>query len=100
LAAGGPEQIEQETDGGGFARAIEPEEAKDLAWVNVQVEIIQGDERPLSFGKAANRNGRRGRAIGTGVRKLARHKGNGFLRLHRHWRGCLICLQRVVVRHG
>ena len=31
FAAGGPEQIEQETDGRGLARAIEPEEAKTLA---------------------------------------------------------------------
>ena len=29
FAAGGPEQIEQETDGRGLARAIQPEEAKD-----------------------------------------------------------------------
>jgi hypothetical protein len=34
------------------------------------------------------------------VRNLTRHRGNGFLRFHRHWRGWLICLQMAVVRQG
>ena len=87
LAAGGPEQIEQETDGRGLARAIQPEEAKTLAPVDVQVEIVQGGERPISFGKAANRNGGRGRAVRARMRILARLIGNGFLRFQRQWRG-------------
>jgi hypothetical protein len=42
LAAGGPEQIEQEADGRGLARAIQPEEPKNLTPVDVEVEIVQG----------------------------------------------------------
>ena len=40
LAAGGPEQIEQEADGRGLACAVQPEEAKDLSPVDVEVETV------------------------------------------------------------
>ena len=89
FAGAGPEQIEQQTDRGGLARAIQPEEAKNLAPVNVEVEVVQGGERPVSFRQAANRNGGRGRALRAGARALARRAGNDFLRFHRRPGGWL-----------
>ena len=46
-----------ETDGGRLARAIQAEEAEDLALDYVQIEIVQRGERSISFREATNRNG-------------------------------------------
>ncbi len=71
LAAGGAEQIEQEADGRGLPCAIQPEEAERLASVDVEVEILQGGEWPVSLGEAANRNHGLRRAVRAHLRILA-----------------------------
>src|SRR4029077_17712077 len=58
-SAGGPQQIEEQTDGGRFACAIQTEKAEDLALNDVQIEIIQRGGGAISFREATNRNGGR-----------------------------------------
>ena len=57
LAAGRPQQVQEEPDGRGLARAIQAEEAQDFAPDNLQVQILQRGERSVPFSEAANRNG-------------------------------------------
>ncbi len=49
------QEAEQQADGRGLARAIGPKEAKDLAFANVDREVIQGayDLVPAAWGEAA-----------------------------------------------
>ena len=42
VALGGEEQAEQQLDGGGLARAVGPEQAEDLAPVDLKVEGLEG----------------------------------------------------------
>ena len=43
------QQTAQHPDGGGFARAVGAEEAEDLAALDVQVDMIHGDEAAEAF---------------------------------------------------
>jgi len=87
-AAGGPEQIEEQADGGGFACAIQTEKAEDLALNDVEVEIVQRGERAVSFREATNRNGGRLR-VGGAHRFVAEHPGMNLFRQHGLWTGLL-----------
>ena len=54
IARGGAQQVEQDSDGGGLAGAVQPEESKDLATRNLQVKMIYSDESAVAFGQSTN----------------------------------------------
>jgi hypothetical protein len=87
LAAGRPEQVEQQPDGGRLARAVETEEPENFAWVNVQGQLVEGEEPSIAFGQSAKGNrrfgGRRGKRYLTGRRQM-------------DW----LCLHSALIRQG
>ena len=54
IARGGAQQVEQDSDGGSLAGAVQPEESKDLTAVNLQIEIIYSDESTVAFSQSSN----------------------------------------------
>ena len=56
IARGGTQQVEQDSDGGRLAGAVQPEESKDLTTQNLQVKVIYGDESAIAFGQSTNRD--------------------------------------------
>src|ERR1017187_3279136 len=56
-AAGGPQQIKQQTDRGGLARAIQAKEAANLPLRDVQVEFVQRGKISVPLGQATNLDG-------------------------------------------
>ena len=59
IARGGAQQVEQNSDSGGFAGAVQPEESKNLTTWNLQVKMIYGGESPVTFGQSTNGDRRR-----------------------------------------
>ena len=51
VTAGGPDQPEQDADGGGLARAVGAEEAMDLARTHREVEAVEGADLPEGLGE-------------------------------------------------
>ena len=49
-ARGGSLKVEQDSDGGSFAGAVQPEEPKDLTTRNLQVKMVHSDESAVAFG--------------------------------------------------
>lgn len=60
VALGGIQQAEQQFDGGGFSRAIRPEQAEHFATADVEIDIVDGARLGASpeifedFGEAAD----------------------------------------------
>ena len=54
VAAGGPKQVQQDSNSGSLAGAVESEEPEYLALMNFKVEIGNGGEFAVAFGDAAN----------------------------------------------
>ena len=54
FARGGAQQVEQDSDGGSLAGAVEPEESKDFTTLNLQVKMIYSHESAVSFGQSTN----------------------------------------------
>ncbi len=57
LARSGAQQVEQDSDGGSLAGAIQPEEAKDLAAGNLQIQAVYREDSAVAFGQSTNRDG-------------------------------------------
>jgi hypothetical protein len=53
-ARGGTQQVEQDSDGGSLAGAVQPEESKDLATPNLQIKMIYSDDSAVAFGQSTN----------------------------------------------
>src|ERR1039458_147811 len=51
VAAGWPQEVKQNADGGGFAGAVEAEKAEDFAGSDVQVQIVYGGEFAVLLGE-------------------------------------------------
>jgi hypothetical protein len=56
IARSGAQQVEQDSDGGSLAGAVQPEESKDLPTPNLQVEMIYRDQSAIAFGQSINRD--------------------------------------------
>jgi len=54
IARCGSQQVEQDSDGGRFAGAVQPEESKDFTTRNIQVKMIYSDESAVAFGQSTN----------------------------------------------
>jgi hypothetical protein len=54
IAGGGAQQVKQDSDGRSLAGTVQPEESKDLATRNLQIEMINGDESAVAFGQGTN----------------------------------------------
>ena len=54
IAGGGAQQVEQDSDGGRLAGAVQPEESKDLPTPNLQVQMIYREESAVAFGQSTN----------------------------------------------
>jgi hypothetical protein len=54
MARGGAQQVEQDSDGGSLAGAVQPEESKDLTTRDLQVKMIHGDESAVTFGQSTD----------------------------------------------
>jgi hypothetical protein len=54
LARGRPQEVEQDSDRGRLAGAVQPEEPKDLTARNLEVKVIYRDESPITLGQSAN----------------------------------------------
>jgi len=53
----GLEQAGEHFDGGGFSRAIGPQESEELSRRNAEGDIVHGSERTEAPGKAVGLNG-------------------------------------------
>ena len=51
LTAGGPDQPEQDADGGGLARPVGAEEAMNLAWLHREIQAVEGADFPERLGE-------------------------------------------------
>src|SRR5882724_8321183 len=58
IARGGAQQIEQDSDGGSLACAVQPEESKDLTARNFEVKMMYSSEFAVTFGQSTNRDRR------------------------------------------
>jgi len=61
--AGGPQQVEQHPNAGSLARAVQPEEAQDLALGHLQPQVRYRSETAVSLRKSVERNGRHIRIV-------------------------------------
>src|SRR5581483_6598413 len=52
-----PQQVQKDPDGGGFARAVQPEESENLARRNLEIEIFHCDDVPVPLCETADGNG-------------------------------------------
>jgi hypothetical protein len=68
LAAAGPDQAEQDLHGRGLAGPVGPEEAEDLAGLDAQGQVVEGDPGPVGLAQAG-RGDRRDLAAGPGDRR-------------------------------
>ena len=54
IARSGAQQVEQDSDGGSLASAVQPKESKDLTTLNLQVKMIYSDQSAVAFGQFTN----------------------------------------------
>ena len=54
IARCGSQQVEQDSNGGRFAGAVQPEEPKDLATRNLQVKMIYSDKSAVALDQSTN----------------------------------------------
>ena len=69
LAAGRPDEVKQQPDGGGLAGPVRPQVAEHLALLDLEVELAQGLHRPKALGQADRADYRLAhRPLGSGSR--------------------------------
>jgi len=54
----GTDETEQDPHRGRLARAVRPEEAVDVAGLDVQVDVVDGDDMPVPFDQTPDRDRR------------------------------------------
>src|SRR4051812_5340395 len=54
IARGGTQEVEQDSDGGSLAGAVQPEESKDFTTPNLQVQMIYCHEFAVAFRQPTN----------------------------------------------
>ena len=63
---GGPDQTEQHPQRRGLAGAVGPEKPRDPAGLDVEAEIVDGDDVPEAFGQTVYLNGSHGCTVRPG----------------------------------